>query len=147
MADGSVGILNVGAGDTKLSFDPNNPAEVIRASRIVKDMIRRGYALLVQVGTAEDGAPKYQRAKDFDEKTAEYVIADFDPIIAEREDANEAQASTENFDQEKTPQTQHVPDDAVSLGGGKTPSRRGKKDKRIPASSTSAVAVSRTAGG
>ncbi|MEO8391171.1 hypothetical protein [Polaromonas sp.] len=38
---GSVGILNVGDGDTKLSFDPKNPAERIRAARIVRDMIRR----------------------------------------------------------------------------------------------------------
>ena len=35
---GKVNILNVGAGDLELSFDPNNPAERIRAARIVKDL-------------------------------------------------------------------------------------------------------------
>jgi len=72
--DGSVGILNVGAGDTKLSFDPKNPVERERAKKIVLDMLRRGYALLVQVGT-KNGEPIYQRAKGFDPKTCEYVIA------------------------------------------------------------------------
>lgn len=47
---GVVGILNVGCGDTKLSFDPTNQAECIRAARIVTDMIRRGYALMVATG-------------------------------------------------------------------------------------------------
>jgi hypothetical protein len=71
---GEVGILNVGAGDTTLSFDPKNPVERERAKKIVVDMLRRGYALLVQVGTKK-GEPVYQRAKAFDPKTCEYVIA------------------------------------------------------------------------
>ena len=82
---GTVGILNVGAGDTKLSFDPKNPAERIRAARIVRDMLRRGYALLVEVAPGE-----YQRATDFDEARCEYIIADFDPVTAAEADAAEA---------------------------------------------------------
>ena len=35
MKKGEVGILNVGAGDIRLSFDPANEAERIRAARIV----------------------------------------------------------------------------------------------------------------
>jgi hypothetical protein len=76
---GHVGILNVGAGDTKLSFDKNNPAERERAKRIVQDMLRKGYAILVEVGKAEDGEPIYRRAKDFDPETCEYIIAG-DPV-------------------------------------------------------------------
>ncbi len=64
---GSVGILNVGAGDIVLTFDKNNPAEAIRAGRIVTDMLRRGYALLVEV--ERDGEKCFERALDFDEKT------------------------------------------------------------------------------
>ena len=71
---GEVAILNVGAGDTKLSFDPKDPAEAARASRIVKDMIRRGFVLLIEVGRNDKG-PIYQRAHDFDEATAEYIVA------------------------------------------------------------------------
>ena len=56
MSAGSIAILNVGAGDTRLSFDKANPAEAIRAARIVKDMLRRGYALLVEV--ERDGQKK-----------------------------------------------------------------------------------------
>ena len=51
---GQIGVLNVGAGDTKLSFDKNNPAEMIRSARIVTDMLRRGYALLVEVTDKKD---------------------------------------------------------------------------------------------
>lgn len=80
-ANGSLGILNVGAGDIKLSFDPANPSERIRAARIVTDMLRRGYALLVAVPDG-DGGTIYTRATDFDEATCEYLIADFDPMAA-----------------------------------------------------------------
>lgn len=71
---GTIGILNVGAGDTKLTFNKKNPAERKRAAGIVTDMLRRGYALLVQVGT-KNGEPLYQRAKAFDPKTCEYIIS------------------------------------------------------------------------
>ena len=77
MDNGTVSILNVGTGDTKLTFDKSNPAEVIRAARIVKDMLRHGYALLVE--TEVDGVKKFTRAYDFDEDTCEYIIADFEP--------------------------------------------------------------------
>lgn len=70
---GELGILNVGAGDTKLSFDPANPAECERAAAVVMDMLRRGYAILVQVGE-RDGKPLYIRAESFDPATCEYLI-------------------------------------------------------------------------
>lgn len=52
---GELAILNVAAGDTKLSFDPANKAEVQRASAIVEDMLKRGFALLIQIGEDEEG--------------------------------------------------------------------------------------------
>ena len=75
---GEVAILSVGAGDTKLIFDNKNPAETIRAGRIVSDMLHRGYALLVEV-EQPDGTWAFQRVREFRESTNEYVIADFDP--------------------------------------------------------------------
>lgn len=132
MNDGTVGILNVGAGDTKLSFDPTNPAERIRAARIVKDMIRRGYALLVQTGEDTDGKPTYTRALDFDEEHAEYIIADLDPVKALEEDLKEEENAG---DIERKPAT------------GKPRGRKGAGRKRVAADKTKAVAVSRTAGG
>lgn len=74
MSKGSLGILNVGTGDTKLSFDKSNPAERARAAKIVEDMLKRGYAILVQIGD-QGGEPIYRRAKAFDPETCEYIIA------------------------------------------------------------------------
>lgn len=131
---GTVGILNVGAGDIKISFDPANPAERIRAARIVKDMLRRGYALLVEV----DG--KYQRAKDFDEECCCYIVADFDPLAACEHDHQEAFHGTEKIEV-KTDSTKAVAAPAA-------PRKRGRTSlKKLPAESTNAVAVARTAGG
>ena len=137
---GEVGILNVGAGDTKLVFDPTNPQEMIRAARIVKDMIRRGYALLVEVKNL-DGPSTYRRAYDFDEKTCEYIIADLDPVTAQKADEEEA-ASHE----ETEPEAAAAPSQPEPKRGG--PAKGGRpKTKRVHASTTRTVAVGRTAGG
>lgn len=140
---GTLGILNVGAGDTKLVFDKSNPAEVIRASRIVKDMLRRGYALIVEVA-GKRGKKEYRRVQDFDENTAEYIIADFDPVEAERADKAEQEALHEEGG---------AAEGATAQGEGAqaetgTRKKRGRPSlKRIPADSTSGVAVARSAGG
>jgi hypothetical protein len=150
---GEVGILNIGAGDTKLIFDPNNPQDSIRAARIVKDMLRRGYSLLVAVPGSDP--VMYQRAYDFDENTCEYIIADMDPTAFKEElpsDENttitgehftqvapsESAASTETAEAAAFPQ-------AAPVRTGKGKGKRGTK--RVPASSTKATAVARTAGG
>lgn len=70
---GCLGILNVGDGDTKLTFDPKNEVERSRAAMIVTDMLRRGFAIMVQVGERE-GKPLFQRAESFDPDTCEYLI-------------------------------------------------------------------------
>ena len=66
-------ILNVAAGDTKITFDKSNPAERERACAVVKDMLSRGYAILVKVGE-RDGRPIFMRATEFDPETAEYIV-------------------------------------------------------------------------
>jgi hypothetical protein len=136
---GTVAILNVGAGDTKLSFDPSNPAERIRAARIVRDMIRRGYALLIETGEV-DGKKQYQRATDFNEQTCQYIIADFDPIIAAEHDAHE---EDHGHQQEQT-QSGTAPSAAAAVA----PARRGRgRPRKVDAGSASAVAVAPIAGG
>mgnify|MGYP001551023106 CR=1 FL=1 len=85
-------------------------------------MLKRGYAILVEVGKDERG-PLYRRAVGFDASTAEYII------VGAPEDEEE-KASV----QRKASPT----------------SRRGKgkaSTRRIPASSARGVAVARTAGG
>jgi hypothetical protein len=126
---GTVGILNVGAGDTKLTFDPTKPDEVKRSAQIVKDMIRRGFVLLIEVGQ-DKGEPIYKRAHDFDESTAEYIVAGVaEPTTEEQVDEQE---------QAGAPPTAR-----------KAAPRRAKRRtrERIPATGTRALAVARTAGG
>lgn len=140
--NGTVGILNVGAGDIKISFDKSNPAERIRAARIVADMLRRGYALLVQSGQKEDGTPVYTRATAFDEERCEYIVADFDPVTAAEHDEQEQRRGLDDGPAHSITQ----PQAAQADGATPAPRRRGRP-KRIAAEGTHAVAVSRTAGG
>lgn len=119
---GEVGILNVGAGDTKLTFDPSKPDEVKKSAKIVRDMIRRGFVLLIEVGKDDQGEPLYRRAKGFDEKTAEYIIAGM------------ASDTEQNDDEE-------------SASPPRSRAKGKEKSVRIPAARTTAVAVARTSGG
>lgn len=81
---GELSILNTGAGDIKISFNTASVSEVIRAKRILTDMLRRGYAIVVEV--ERNGEKAYERIKEFDEKHGEYVIADLDPLMAREVD-------------------------------------------------------------
>jgi len=136
MTTGSVGVLNVGAGDTKLTFDKSNPIERARAARIVKDMLRRGYVLFIQI---DDGA-KYQRVLEFNEEQCEYIIADIDPEIAVPE-------QRKGLDDGPSIETEtHHENASPSPGTGTR--KRGRSKRAIPAETTkNAVAVPRIAGG
>ena len=156
---GEIGILNVGAGDTKLTFDRNNPAECIRSARIVTDMLRRGYALLVE---EPPGSGAYTRVQEFRAETCEYIIADFDPIVAAQSDATDGASHGRdvraNDDDEPSAETPAGPitgEAAEAIASStKGPGRgnrsvqpgRGRR-KAIAASGTSGIAVARSAGG
>lgn len=118
---GQLAILNVGSGDTKLSFDPKNKAEAKRAANVVADMLKRGFCILVEVGRDSKG-PLYRRVRKFDPKTAEYIIAGDPP------------------DPETVPHVQKPSSAPPS-------SRKGKSTARVSAAKSSAVAVAPTAGG
>lgn len=151
---GTVGILNVGAGDIALSFDPANPVERIRAARVVKDMIRRGFALLIEV--ERDGEKRFERALDFDEKNCRYIIADFDPEVARDADRVEQELSrplaqlaidrgmeNDHGESVTTEDTPHPASDGAPASRGRPKKYRASVD----AGSTKAVAVGRSAGG
>lgn len=147
---GTLAILNVAGGDVKVSFDKNNPAEVIRAKRIVRDMLHRGYALLVEV--ERDGEKRFERALDFNEETAEYLIADFDPITTPTQEwQRAAEEGYEAGTQEGGGDGEGIPKEIVAEEEPKpesgAPHRRGRPRKAVPASGTRAVAVARSAGG
>lgn len=133
----SVAILNVGSGDTKLSFDKSNPAERIRAARIVKDMLRRGYALLIE---HPPGSNTYTRALDFDESVCEYIIADFDPVTAEAADTVKAAGEVDGNEQGEA--EAGAPQAAAPRAAARKVGR-----KRVDAEGTNAVGVARISGG
>ena len=126
--NGQIGILNVGAGDTKLVFDPTNPMECARSARIVRDMLKRGYVLFIKIGE------RYQRALDFDEAHCEYIIADLDapPITRDDDDGEQGR---------EAPDTEGAAKDAPAK------QKRGRASKRIEAGKVQAIAVPRSAGG
>ena len=150
MASGEVAVLNVGAGDLKLSFDRNNPSECIRAARIVKDMLRRGYALLVEV--ERNGVKAFERVLEFREDTYEYLIADFDPVEAyqarkrEREAEKAGEQAHGEIPATETRESKTPGGDEKGPGDQRTP-RRGRPRKTLDAGTTRAVAVGRSAGG
>ena len=135
---GTLSILNVGEGDVKVTFDKSNLAETIRARRIIKDMLRRGYALLVEV--ERDGVKAFERAIDFNEATDCYIVADFDPEIAAKEDAKETEEKHSGEGESVQAGVPDVQKEASSR-------RERRKAKSVPASGTRAVGVARSAGG
>lgn len=152
---GQIGILNVGAGDTKLTFDKNNPAECIRSGRIVTDMLRRGYALLVE---HPPGSGTYSRVHEFNAETSEYIIADFDPMVAAPTDG--ASHGRDDVTRAAEPPAAEsagpIDDEAAAAIADSTPGPgRGNRSvqpgrghrKAIPASGATGIAVSRSAGG
>lgn len=148
--NGQLAVLNVGAGDVRLSFDKNNPVERIRAARIVRDMLRRGFALLVEV--ERDGVTAYERAIDFDEERCEYIIADFDPTCSE---PPVIEVYPPRVHARPPVTKEHTDDESITTEAEETesapeqtaPKKRGRPRKSVPAESTKAVAVSRSAGG
>lgn len=113
-------VLNCGAGDMKFSFDPADPIEAARASRVVKDMLARGYMLFANV----DG--KMTRVLAFDETKGEYTIADGPEVAPTPAACDEPQ----------------VP--ALNQPKGK---RGGYRKRQVPARGTPVTSVAPTSGG
>lgn len=137
---GRVSVLNVTGGDIELRFNSADVAERIRAGRVVRDMLRRGYALLVEV--ERNGEKAFERALDFDETKNVYIIADYAPeeVVAGPTLKKETRdgASESGADQVA---------EGAAAGEAVQPRRRGRRRKELPAGETRAVAVSRSAGG
>ncbi len=143
-----LGILSVGAGDTKLTFDKSNPAERIRSARIVTDMLRRGYALLIEEDDGQ-GGKRTHRVREFREDVCEYIIADLDPEAAARTDRQDGQASEGPIE---GPAPEGVETRAAEAREGaareaRNAPRRSYITRSIPADGVHGVAVARSAGG
>ncbi len=67
---GRLSVLNVGAGDIEIKFNPHQPEEVTRAVKMLTEMQQRGYAILVR---QDDGS--YVRAVSIDAARGLYIIS------------------------------------------------------------------------
>lgn len=122
MSPGTCAILNCTDGDTRISFNSDDPGEVERAKMIVEDMLRRGFCIAVTVGE------KMERAIGFDAKAGEYIVTDSGP--------------------KANPTTMEDPlGECKDIVLHEAKGRKGNGHQRIPAKSARATAVGRTAGG
>jgi hypothetical protein len=69
MTAGSLSVLNVGLGDIEITFNTFDDVEKARALQMLKDMQRRGYAILMKL---PDGT--YTRVMEVDERHGRYVV-------------------------------------------------------------------------
>ena len=63
-----IDILNTGFGDFELRFDPDSPTDVEKAKQTITDMLKRGYAIFVELNG------KTQRVRKFDADKNVYII-------------------------------------------------------------------------
>jgi hypothetical protein len=137
---GELSLLNVGTGDTKIRFEEDASEEdKINNAKLLKDMIRRGYAILVEVGK-DDKGPLYRRAYDYDGETHEYIVAGLPEDVAEG-----------TIQEEQNAPAKERKADSLGRVAGKGPRSRKSRGpyatKRVKATGAKAVAVPRTAGG
>lgn len=136
---GTLSCLNVSGGDITIEFDTADASEAIRAKRMITDMLRRGYALLIEV----DG--KFTRCLEFKEDVGTYVVADFDPVIAEKEDSKDDSLQT------TTDVTETTADSVQDADTSTAPKKRGRPSKQktaeIPMAKAKARAVAPSSGG
>lgn len=66
---GSISVLNVGEGDVVVTFNGLDDTEAEKALRMLEDMQKRGYAILVK--QPDD---TYRRAESIDRETQSYVV-------------------------------------------------------------------------
>jgi len=135
-------ILNVQGGDVKITFDKGDIGDTLRAKRIITDMLRRGYAIIVEV--EREGVKAYERIVAFDETKGEYLIADFDPMAAHQSDMDETAERLKRLSEQHEAELA-LPEPSAPTENAKR--GRPKKYKKLPMESTKATAIGRTAGG
>jgi hypothetical protein len=143
----------VQGGDVKITFDRQNVGETIRAKRIVQDMLRRGFALVVEV--ERNGERAYERVKEFDADRGEYVIADFDSLAAAKADAEQEipDAVVDELSRpDALPRLAGATEDNKLCHCGKPNGHRGacpgqRRTRRLAMETTKATGIGRSAGG
>jgi hypothetical protein len=115
---GSLSILNTGAGDIEMKFNKDNQQEVDKAKEVITDMLRRGYAIFI-----EDAMGETYRVTEFDPQNNCYIIKDA-PQDEPVEEAEQAPGEEE---------------------AAPAPKKRGRKAVHV--TEAKATAVGRSAGG
>lgn len=128
---GLLSVLNVGAGDLKLTFNSGDPIETDRAKRTVEDMLRRGYVVFVS-----DTDGNLTKVRSFDGAKNEYILADV-PAGPDDGYGSVGQTYGEVFGGSK-------PDEPVQETAQK---RRGRPRKTVKAQDVDAIGIAPTAGG
>ncbi len=80
---GQLDVLNCGRGHLQIKFDKRDEDDRDKARRVIRDMLKRGYLLFVEI----DG--EQHRVKEFDAERDEYILKD--PVDV---DGNEKIAET-----------------------------------------------------
>jgi hypothetical protein len=154
-----IDVLSTGSGHIEVRFKEGDPMEVERASRMITDMLRRGYALFVHEGETVVKVQSFDPAKNV------YIVADGplvmtpDPQVLEKfpgqvpetfpGPAESASLPGKLTDLESAGEGANPPEQAQEPHPkGKGNGRRGKrKTREIPMTQARATAVGRTAGG
>lgn len=135
---GSLSTLNVGEGDVVVTFAGHDDAEVDKALDMLEDMQKRGYAILVK---QPDG--KYARAHSIDRASKSYVVM----VPQSFDEKTEVVFKKVGDDLSDPPPPAPAQAGDVVIGPGFSgKKRRGRPSKQSVGTST-AVAVSRSAGG
>lgn len=132
---GSLCVPNVGLGDIEVRFNQHDSAERDKALRMLTDMQKRGYAILVRL---DDGS--YTRAIEIDTARGCYVVQlpDFDAQVAGAAPVGDS------------PPEQVAGAMADALDAGVPLPAKGKRGRRrasIPITGAHAVGIARSAGG
>ena len=120
-------VLNVGLGDLKLRFNPDDAADVERAQSTIEALLRQGYAICIEKA---DG--RYARVKRFDRANDCYIVSE----VGSGNQAS-AQAGQESGE--------------IEAEGAAKPRGRGRgravAESKHPRGSTKATALGPSAGG
>lgn len=147
---GMLEVLSIGRGDLKLTFDPENPDDSIKAKAVIEEMLRKGYSIFVETDV---GPARVQR---FSAERMAYVIVELAPgNELPSGPAPAAALGTEHIvdaevvdEPSVAEQTGVGPPEDATVPAKKPPARSKKtKETDMPLRGSRATVVGRTAGG
>lgn len=106
-------VLNCGAGHIEIDFTKDDPNSVTEAKKIIQDMIKRGYTVVIET---EDRQTR--RVEAFDPEHSHYIVSAGPTVIEPADEPAGAEAATPP---KKKPKKEKVPmTKARATGIGRT---------------------------